>query len=137
MTVFSSADDMYRHFGPYLGALMTDPDLGPKFSAARTSFRVNYSDPDAAMVLDATRSPAVVVTGEAAWAFSPEVELYMSADDGHRFWLGDLNIPIALARKKVTIKGSLPKLLGMLPAITPAFGRYREYCADHPVATRA
>jgi hypothetical protein len=34
----------------------------------------------------------------------------------------------------VTVKGSLPKLLGMLPAITPAFERYRAYCLQHPVA---
>lgn len=135
MTVFNSAEDMYRHFDPYLHALMTDPELGPKFSAAKTSFRVNYSDPDAAMVLDATRAPAVLITGADALSFSPEVELFMSADDGHKFWLGDLNIPMALARKKIKIQGSLPKLLGMLPAITPAFARYKEYCAEHPVAT--
>lgn len=135
MTAFSSADDMYRHFNPYLGALMTDPEIGPKFSAAKTSFRVNYSDPDASMVLDATKSPAEVITGDDARAFSPEVELFMSADDGHRFWLGDLNIPMAMARKKIKIQGSLPKLLGMLPAITPAFSQYKEYCREHPVKT--
>jgi len=137
MAVFASADEMYGHFGPYLDGLMTDPVIGPKFTAAKTSFRVNYADPEAAMVLDATRSPAVVITGAAAAAFAPEVELFMSADDGHRFWLGDLNIPIALARKKVRIEGSIAKLLGMLPAITPAFGRYREYCREHPVAVSA
>jgi hypothetical protein len=135
MAVFASADDMYAHFGPYLNELMTDPVIGPKFAASKTSFRVNYSDPDAVMVLDATRDPAAVIIGEEAAAFSPEVELFMSADDGHKFWLGDLNIPIALARRKVTINGSIAKLLGMLPAITPAFGKYRVYCREHPVAS--
>jgi hypothetical protein len=128
MTVFSTADEMYAHFTPFLDGLVSDPVVGPKLVSANTSFRVNYTGPDTVFILDATQDPAVVKVGTEALAETPEVELHMSADDGHRFWLGDLNIPVALARRKVKIDGPISKLLGMLPAITPAYSKYREYC---------
>ncbi|MFE3003389.1 hypothetical protein ACFXG4_51750 [Nocardia sp. NPDC059246] len=137
MAIFSSADQVYRHFGPYLEALMVDPVIGPKFAAAKTSFRVSYSDPDTVFVLDATQNPAVVTMGDAARELPAEVELSMSADDGHGFWLGKVNIPMAVARRKVKVDGPVTKLLGMLPAIAPAFGEYRGYCEKHPVGVGA
>jgi len=133
MAIFGSTQEMYDHFSPYMEQLVNDPVVGPKFVAANTSFRVNYSDPDGVMVLDATQDPAVNKAGEEAKAHDAEVDLFMSADDGHKFWMGDLNLPLAMARKKVAIQGPVTKLLGMLPAITPAFGKYREYVQDNPV----
>lgn len=133
MAIFGTAQQLYDHFLPYMEQLVKDPAVGPKFVGANTSFRVNYSDPDAVMLLDATQEPAVNKVGDEARAASAEVDLFMSADDSHKFWMGDLNLPLALARKKVAIKGPVTKLLGMLPAITPAFGKYREYIKDNPV----
>jgi len=137
MALFGSAEGMYDHFGPYLQALMVDPVIGPKFVAANTSFRVDYTDPDATFVLDATRNPAVVTMGDVTFGRSTELVLTMSADDGHGFWLGKLNIPMAVARRKVKIDGPVTKLLGMLPAIAPAFAEYRRYCEEHPVGVDA
>ncbi|MVU80789.1 hypothetical protein GPX89_26490 [Nocardia sp. ET3-3] len=133
MAIFKSAEGMYEHFVPFLEALVKDPVVGPKFVAANTSFRVNYTDPEAVMVLDATNDPAVNTVGEGAKVAVVEVELSMSADDGHKFWLGELNLPVALARRKVKIQGPVTKLLGMLPAIAPAYGKYREYVQENPV----
>jgi hypothetical protein len=137
MAIFQSAEQMYEHFTPFLADLVKDPVVGPKFVAANTSFQVNYADPDAVMVLDATVDPPVALVGEEARAASVEVQLSLSADDGHKFWLGELNLPVALARRKVKIDGPIAKLLGMLPAITPAFAMYREYVQENPVAAGA
>lgn len=133
MAIFGSEQEMYDHFALYMEQLVNDPVVGPKFVKANTSFRVNYTDPDAVMVLDATHDPAVNKVGDEARSATVEVELYMSADDGHKFWMGDLNLPIALAKRKVKIGGPIPKLLGMLPAIAPAYTKYRAYVQEHPV----
>jgi hypothetical protein len=130
MTTFASADEMYRIVTPYLEALTSDPVVGPKFVAANTSFRVTYTHPDGVFLLDATQNPAVVTTADAAVAGHAEVALTMTADDGHKFWLGDLNLPIALARRKLKIDGPVTKLFGLLPALQPAYAKYRSYLSD-------
>jgi hypothetical protein len=78
----------------------TDPVVGPKFVAAKTSFRVNHTDPDGDFLLDATSNPAVLYVGAGALAREAEVELTMTAEDGHQCWLGQLNLPVALAKRK-------------------------------------
>jgi hypothetical protein len=131
MAVFPTADDLYKITVPFLQSLTTNPEVGPKFVAANTSFRVTYHDPDAMFVLNATQDPAQLMWGDEAMAFTPELFLRMSGDDGHQFWLGKLNIPIAVAKRKLKVEGPITKLMGMLPAIQPAFGLYRAYLADN------
>jgi hypothetical protein len=130
MAVFESTDDLYGIFTPYLERIVADPQIGPKFVAANTAFRVNYSDPSAVFAVDARQNPPAVLTGAAAAEHEVEVDLTMSADDGHRFWLGKLNIPVALARRKVKVDGPITKLLGILPALNPAFAMYRAYLTE-------
>lgn len=130
MAVFDSADDLYSLFTPYLEQIVADPKIGPKFVAANTAFRVNYTDPDAVFTLDARQDPPLVLTGQQARSHEVEVELSMSADDGHKFWLGKLNVPVALARRKVKVNGPIAKLLGILPALQPAFATYQTYLTE-------
>ncbi|MGV0735071.1 SCP2 sterol-binding domain-containing protein [Mycobacterium syngnathidarum] len=124
---------MYDHFLPFVEDLVRDPAIRPKFAKANIAFRVTYTDPVSVMVLDATHDPALNIVGEAAESHPVEVELSMSADDGHRFWMGNLNLPLALARKKVKISGSVTKLLGLLPAMAPGYAKYRAYVEAHPL----
>lgn len=130
MAVFSSTEEAEKVFGEFFEQIVVDPDLRPKFVAANTSFRANYTDPDSTLSLDATQDPPVVKTGADAKADSVEVEMNMSADNGHRFWLGDLNIPMALARGKVKVHGPVGKLLKLLPAMQPAFAMYKAFLQE-------
>lgn len=130
MPTFASAEEMYSIVTPYLEQLTADPVVGPKFVAANTSFRVTYTNPDGVFLLNATQNPAVVTAGEQAQNAAAEVGLTMSADDGHKFWLGDLNIPIALAKRKVKIDGPVTKLFGLLPALQPAYAKYKSYLGE-------
>ena len=130
MTVFSSSDEQYAVMTPYLEGVITDPELGPKFAKAKTSFKVNYTEPEGHFLLDCTVDPPALYTGEEAVAREAEVELEMASDDGHKFWLGKLNIPVALARKKVVVQGAVTKLMGLLPALSPGFAKYKQHLAD-------
>ena len=127
MTVFSSTEEEEQLLEKFFGQVTTHPELRPKFVGANTAFRAIYTDPDAALVVDARTDPPVVKTGAEARAADIEVELVMSSDDGHTFWLGNLNIPMAIARRKVKINGPAPKLLKLLPAMQPAFAMYHDF----------
>jgi hypothetical protein len=48
----------------------------------------------------------------------------MKADVAHEFWHGKVNLMAALARKKIIAKGPMPKILKLLPAVTPMYEMY-------------
>ena len=127
MTVFQDSNELYDVLMPFYESLTTDPDIGPKFVKANTSFRINHTAPEGTFLLDATQNPAVLAVGDAARAGEPVVDLTMSCDDAHRFWLGKLNLPVALATRKVKVNGGVASLMGLIPALSPAHEKYRAH----------
>ena len=55
----------------------------------------------------------------------PEVVMTMDADTAHRFWLGKVNVTVALARGQMKAKGPVAKILKLVPLTKPIFPRYR------------
>ena len=49
----------------------------------------------------------------------------MDADTAHRFWLGKVNVTVALARGQMKAKGPVAKILKLVPLVKPVFPRYR------------
>ena len=126
MATFATADEVYEVLGTFLDQITKEPDMMPKFRNADTSFLVRYTGPEARMLVDCTVDPPIVVCNPPA--DSPaEISLGMSADDGHLFWMGKLNMTIALAKKKVQVTGPMSKMMKLLPAMRPAFPRYRAF----------
>ena len=130
MATFSSAAELHATLGAFLDEITKAPDMRPKFTAADTSFLVTYTAPEARTLVDCTQDPPVVVNDPPADA-TAEINLVMSADDAHRFWQGKLNMTVALARKQIQVSGPMGKMLKLLPAMRPAFGRYRQFLADN------
>jgi putative sterol carrier protein len=134
--VFDSAEEAEKVYLAFFEHITTHPELRPKFVEAGASFRANYTDPDSAVSIDAGVDPPEVKVGEAARAAQVDVQLFMTADDGHKFWMGDLNIPMAMARRKVKIEGSVGTLLKLLPAMQPAFGMYKDFLVQLGMADK-
>ncbi len=126
MATFSSPAEIHATLGAFLAEITKDPEMRPKFTAADTSFLVTYSEPEARTLVDCTQDPPLVVNDPPADA-AAEITLAMSADDAHRFWQGKLNMTVALAKKQVQVSGPMGKMLKLLPAMRPAFPRYREF----------
>jgi putative sterol carrier protein len=130
VAIFSSQREAEEMLGSFMDHIVTHPQLRPLFVEAATSFRANYADPDVVVSMVSTVDPPVIKRGEDAKAEKVEVDMFMSADDGHKFWLGELNIPMAMARKKIRIEGPVGVLLKLLPAMQPAFGMYRDFLTE-------
>ena len=58
-------------------------------------------------------------------AMEPEVVMTMEADTAHRFWLGKVNVTVALARGQMKARGPVAKILKLVPLVKPVFPRYR------------
>ena len=61
---------------------------------------------------------------------STEITLEMAADDGHQFWLGNLNMALALAKSRVKVSGPISKIMKLLPAMRPAFPKYKAFLEE-------
>ena len=130
MTTFVNAAQVYDTIGLFLDQITKDPDLGPKFVAANTSFLVRYTDPESSMLVDATVDPPVVTMNPDPTT-PTEITLDMSADDGHAFWKGEMNMALALAKSRVKVSGPIAKIMKLLPAMRPAFPKYKAFLATH------
>jgi putative sterol carrier protein len=60
----------------------------------------------------------------------PEVVMTMDADTAHRFWLGKVNVTVALARGQMKARGPVAKILKLVPLTKPVFPRYRALLED-------
>jgi hypothetical protein len=128
LAIFTSSDQLYDVFVGFMEDMAADPVLGPKFVKSKTIFRINYADPEASILIDCTHDPIHVTQGPSD--VKPDVELTMSADNGHLFWIGKLKITTAITKRKVKVNGQVTKMMNLLPALDPAFARYRTYLAE-------
>jgi SCP-2 sterol transfer family len=124
LAYFKDADDVYATIGKLLRDIATDPELGPKFRKANTIVRYEYTDPNSIMTVRLQEGqPPDVDFGESQ--MEPEVTMSMAADTAHRFWLGQVNVTVALARGQIKAKGPVAKILKLVPLTKPVFPRYK------------
>jgi hypothetical protein len=57
----------------------------------------------------------------------------LSGDSCHLFWLKELSLPIALAKRKIKARGPMPKVLKLLPMLKPAYEAYPEIAKAHGI----
>jgi hypothetical protein len=126
MPTFASSEELYAIVVPFLTDVTSGP-LRDRFAAIGTTLQVTYTDPHGIFWLDNSVDPPRVLTGDAVPDSPADVEMTMSADDGHQLWLGELNAAKALASRRIQVTGSLMKLLALLPVLKPAFAEYRAY----------
>jgi len=121
---FKDADEVYATLGKLFQDLAVDDELGPKFRKANTIVRYEFQDPDSAITVRLQEDqPGDVDFGESQ--MEPEVTMSMAADTAHRFWLGQVNITVALARGQIKAKGPVAKILKLVPLAKPVFPRYQ------------
>jgi putative sterol carrier protein len=126
---FKSEDEVYEFIGKLFENLADDEELGPKFRKANTIVQYQYSNPKSQITVR-------MIEGEdgkvdlGPTEMEPEVVMTMEADTAHRFWLGKVNVTVALARGQMKAKGPVAKILKLVPLVKPVFPRYREQLAE-------
>ena len=117
------ADEVYGILGGMLSIVGDDEELG--IGRADTIVRNQFRDPDSVITMTLRPDDRPTVEFGASDA-EPEIVLSMDADVAHRFWLGDVNVPLALARGQMSATGPTHKLLVLVPLLKPVLPRYRE-----------
>lgn len=124
MTVFQDENEVYRYLGGIFERAFDDPEVGPKLKKADLGLRVDYKDPKSTLFVD--MGDGEILTGSDAESQDWDVALGMSADDGHEFWLGNLNFTVAMTKGQIRTKGPVKELLKLLPLARPLFAQYEE-----------
>jgi putative sterol carrier protein len=125
LAYFKDADEVYAYIGRLFEELAGDDELAPKFQKANTIVQYQYREPESQITVK-------LVEGEdgqvdcGATTLEPEVVMTMDADTAHRFWLGKVNVTVALARGQIKAKGPVAKILKLVPLVKPVFPRYRS-----------
>jgi putative sterol carrier protein len=121
---FKDADEVYKYIGRLFEQLAEDEELAPKFRKANTIVQYQYRDPESQITVRLQEGQdGQVDCGETT--MEPEVVMTMDADTAHRFWLGKVNVTVALARGQMKAKGPVAKILKLVPLTKPIFPRYR------------
>jgi putative sterol carrier protein len=122
---FKDAQEVYDYIGKLFADLAVDEELAPKFQKANTIVQYQYRNPESTITVKVKENEdGQVDMGDTD--MEPEVVMTMEADTAHRFWLGKVNVTVALARGQMKAKGPVAKILKLVPLTKPVFPRYRK-----------
>ena len=129
MGIFKDSKQFYDTVGELMNRAKLDSNIGPKIAKSGAIIQFKYAEPDAMTTINAKGKPtqpgAFIDVIHGPCQLVPDILMSMKADVAHAFWHGRVNLPAAIARKQMVIeKGSLPKILKLVPAITPLFKVY-------------
>jgi len=87
-----------------------------------------WREPVLSLTLDFTKDPFGVYANDET--INPTATFTLTADNGHKFWHGQINLAKALTTKTIVARGPIPKILKLLPVIEPLYKRYPAYLKD-------
>lgn len=128
MAIFDSTEKMYEVLGDLFRSLLAHPVVGPKFLEAGITIKFSIDNPDGYIWLC---PDGEIICGE--HAAKPTVEMSLSGDTCHQFWLQQIKMPVALAKGLIKAKGPMPKVLNLLPLLKPAYEAYPGIAEKHGI----
>jgi len=125
MPYFKDEQEVYDYIGKLFQDLAKDDELWSKFRRANTIVQYQFRNPESQITVKMRENEeAQVDLGPTE--LEPEVLMTMEADTAHRFWLGKVNVTVALARGQMKAKGPVAKILKLVPLVRPVFPRYKQ-----------
>jgi hypothetical protein len=128
MSIFTSTEEAEHFLGRPWELLGEDPEIGPKLGSLDKVLGADYVEPEGSIRIHCTGGTVRVERGTAGQP--GDVILEMSADTGHRFWQGAVNIPIALSTQQVKVEGKMSDVMSILPFLSKGFEMYTQVLRD-------
>jgi putative sterol carrier protein len=127
MAVFKNTEHLYEVLGGFWKALNDRPDFSTSLKEANVQIKYEISDPSAIIWV----GPDGVEFGEQN--LKADVTMQLAGDVCHAFWKKELSLPVALAMRKIKSKGSISKVMKLLPVLKPAYEMYPEYMKKYGI----
>ncbi|MDJ0761434.1 MAG: hypothetical protein QNJ97_00475 [Myxococcota bacterium] len=132
MAVFEDTAKMYEVLGTLFRNLKDHPKVGPKVIASGMTVRFVISDPDGEIWLTPgdDKKGYVICGGFDATA---TIEMRLSGDTCHKFWMKQVTLPVALAKRQIKAKGPMNKILTFIPILKHAYKAYPAIAREHGI----
>jgi ubiquinone biosynthesis protein UbiJ len=124
---YKSAEELYKYMGQIFALAFETDGLKQKLNATGVTLKLNLTDPDSVIAVDFGQG---VVQFGSDITMDVQVDLEMTADIAHRFWLGKVNVPLAIAKRDIKVHGSVQKVLKLAPLMQPLHDKYHQILTD-------
>ncbi|NJN17695.1 MAG: hypothetical protein HC822_16180 [Oscillochloris sp.] len=129
MAYFKDEAELREILGALYDLVKTDAQVGPKICEGKIVIQFRYQEPQGVVTIEAASPPTQPnaycdVFWNDEYQGKVDVEMSMKADIAHQFWHGKINLMTALTRKQIIAKGPIPKILKLLPAVSPVYQMY-------------
>lgn len=125
MTIYQSKQEFQDILSKLWDMIFKNPEITEAVAGEKLVVRFRYTDFKTDFYIDLTGD-------QPAYYWDPEretiadVDMILSSETSHKFWMEQLNVPLAIASRKIIAKGSIQKALKLLPALKPAFPLYPD-----------
>jgi hypothetical protein len=124
---FHDSAEVSKYIGGIFEAAFDDPEIGPKLVATGLVVAFDFTDPDAVVLVDMPNK-AVSAGGDSGPA--PSATMAMTAETGNAYWQGKVNLPLAMAKKKIKVDGNVASLLKLAPLAKKLYPVYIQRLED-------
>ncbi len=127
MPFFADAEECLKYTGGVFRAA-TENEVGPKLATADIDLQIYYTDPECSLLIKMHGDNIEVEEGTDKE--DADVKLFMPADIADKYWRGEYNLAVGLAKGHVKAKGPVNKILKLVPLTKPLFPMYRDMIAE-------
>ncbi len=125
MPVFETADALYTCIGGLFEQMKSQAQVQRELASLKLTVRFTYTKPEASITLVAHDGEGAIHYGERNE--KPDVELAMTGDIAHHFWLGEINVMGAITKRQIVPIGSLSKIMALTPLIKAGIKIYPQH----------
>ena len=129
MSVFETAEGLYTCIGGLLERMKSHPQTQELLETLELTVRFTHTHPTASMTLIARSGEQSIHYGEREE--KPDVELAMTGDVAHQFWMGEINVMGAITKRQIVPVGSLSKIITLIPLIKAAINVYPQHYQEY------
>lgn len=124
---FTDSAEVARYIGGIFEEAFKDPEIGPKLTGTGLVVAFDFTEPEAVVVIDMAKNS---VREGFAGGDAPGATMSMTADTGNAYWQGKVNLPLAMAKKKIKVDGNVGSLLKPAPLGKKLYPTYVQRLKD-------
>ena len=125
MPVFEKPEQLYGCIGGLLNKMGADPLVLVELQSLKLKVKFTFHDPESSIFLTVENGTHSIYYG--ATNQKPDIELAMSGDIAHYFWMGEVNVMQAITKQQIIASGSLGKIMKLVPLIKASIKLYPQH----------
>ena len=125
MPVFEKPDQLYGCIAGLLNKMGADPLVLAELQSLKLKVKFTFHDPESSIFLTVENGAHSIYYGETNQ--KPDIELAMSGDIAHYFWMGEVNVMQAITKQQIVASGSLGKIMKLVPLIKASIKLYPQH----------